>query len=365
MRRTALHLLLGEGVEVAGGAGRPLGDGQLPVRHDPAADRLDVKLQPVDGVASLGIVGRTVVVDPPDLAKEIVLGEFLLDVRIVHGVGLAPVALHDGEAGDIARAVGNVDHVLERNPAILGLDVGIDLDRGVFVRALVDLEEGPGLGRIVDHHPDLGDLGLRRDLELLLAQEPRLQGALDEFATPDSVDKGGDGAALDHPRETGADDVVLDLDLVLLELGLFQDPVLGVLKESGQARIKDYLGAGRKKHLVVQSRHPAGKDIRQEMIEVADFARKTVTPLVILLDQGVYLCPKRGLVNVVPAEQRLLHVPGNQCLVEIPNAGDDVLGEKRRGHRCLRIRTGIPLWRQTLLGSVWWHVLDGKTRNEA
>jgi hypothetical protein len=60
---------------------------------------------------------------------------------------------------------------------------------------------------------------------------------------------------------------------------------------------------------------------------------------------------------MIPAEEDMLHVPGNQRLVEIPNAGDDVLGEKLRGHREPAIRTSPAHLRETLFvpwtGAFW------------
>src|SRR5690606_8398727 len=48
--------------------------------------------------------------------------------------------------------------------------------------------------------------------------------------------------------------------------------------------------------------------------------------------QAVDFLPERGLVDAVVAKQRLLHVAGDQGLVEVPDHGDDVLGEQLAGH---------------------------------
>ena len=53
--------------------------------------------------------------------------------------------------------------------------------------------------QLVDHHADLGDLGLGADFQLLLFEEARLEGILNEFAAPDAVDVRGDGGYLVTP----------------------------------------------------------------------------------------------------------------------------------------------------------------------
>ena len=65
------------------------------------------------------------------LAKAVVLLELGFHRRIVDGVGLAAAFLDDGEARHIARAVRDVDHVLQRNAAVFRRDLGVDVDRRV------------------------------------------------------------------------------------------------------------------------------------------------------------------------------------------------------------------------------------------
>ena len=91
------------------------------------------------------------------LQKEVVLGELGLVARFIDGVSLSSKFANDGEARYIAWPIGDVNHVLKRNATVLVGQFSVHVDRAVFVRALVDLEQGPSLGRIVDHHADLAD----------------------------------------------------------------------------------------------------------------------------------------------------------------------------------------------------------------
>ena len=272
-------------------------------------------------------------VDAARLPQSVVLLELGTHGGIVDGVGPAAALLDDGEARDVARAVGDVDHVLERDAAILRGDLGVDVDRGVAVRALVDLEDGTGLGGVVDHDADLGDLGGGIEGHLLLLEETGAEGVLDEFAGPDGVDVRGKGAAANHLGEARADDVVLELDLMLGVFGLGFHPGTRRGEESRQAGVEADLLAALAEDLVVKAGHLARDHVGEQVVEVADLGRDIVPALAVVLREGVGLSPEGGLVDTVPTEKRRLHVGRDQSLVKIPDAGDDVLSEERRGHR--------------------------------
>src|SRR5665213_3811363 len=68
------------------------------------------------------------------------------------------------------------------------------------------------------------------------------------------------------------------------------------------------------------------------MIQVTDLRRKPVAALVVMVDQRVGLRPEDLFVDPIAPKQGRLHVLRDEGLVEVPDAGDDALGEKRSGH---------------------------------
>ena len=164
---------------------------------------------------------------------------------------------------------------------------------------------------VVDHHPDLRDLGIGAEVHLALLQEAGLERALDELAAPDTLDARGDAAAADHLGEARADDVVLEADVVLAVLGLLGGVALGGFEETRQARVKLDVPAAFEKLAVVQSPKLAGEHIREDVVQVADLAREMVAALAVVLHQRIGLGPERGLVDAEPTEERRLHVAGD------------------------------------------------------
>ena len=101
-------------------------------------------------MGTLAIVGGSDVLDAAGVGGELetlpkratgaVLG-------IIDCDALAAIAGHDGEAGDIGRAVADVDHVFKRNRPLLGGHVVVHI-LVVTKHALVDAEEELRLGGV-------------------------------------------------------------------------------------------------------------------------------------------------------------------------------------------------------------------------
>ena len=271
-------------------------------------------------------------IDAPDLAQFVVLGELVAAGRVVDAVGLAAATLDHREAWHIARTIGRVDHVLERDPAILRSDLGIYVQRGVLVGAFVDLEKRARLDRVVDDRADLADLGGRLDRELALGQESRRQRAFDEFATPDPVHERRDAAAADHLRQPGADDVVLEREVVLHVFRPGTHEVPQGAEEVRQPLVEGDLAAAFAQRGIAQSLHGPVPHVGQQVVEVGALPGDGVAALPVALRQAVDLGPETLLVHVKPPEEGGLHVARDQSLVKIPDAGDDVLREQNRGH---------------------------------
>src|SRR5690606_37685284 len=113
VRGAAAGLFLGREGAVARSAGHAGGEGAFAVGADAVAELVDLEPQPLRGAALGPVVGGTVVVDSPRAAQPVVLGELVDAGGVVNAVGDAAVFLGHGEARHIARAVGDVDHVLE------------------------------------------------------------------------------------------------------------------------------------------------------------------------------------------------------------------------------------------------------------
>ena len=270
--------------------------------------------------------------DAVGIPQRVILFEFVEPVRVVHAVALAAALLDEGKAGDVARTVRDVNHVRELDAPVLGRDLRIHVEHRVLVGALVDLEKRPGLRGVVDHHADLRDLGIGPQLELLLLKKTGLERVFDELAAPNAVDVRGDGAAANHLGDAGADNVVLELDLVLQVFGVLGHKAPAFYKEFRQPLVELDLGAEFMEHFVVQLRHQPGAHIGEDVVQVADLAGNAVAALGVVLDQLVGLGPERRLIDSVTAEERPLHVARNKSLVEVPDAGDDGLSEERRSH---------------------------------
>src|SRR5580692_11896729 len=207
-------------------------------------------------------------INASDLAQLVVWSELVEACGIINRVSHATAPFDYGEAGDVAWPVCDVKHVLERDAPVLRRDVGIDVDGGVFVCALVDLEQSTRFRRVVDHHADLRNLSFGADIELALLHKAGLQGVLNKFAPPDAVHMAGDGAAADHLGQAGAHDVVLQLDLMLAVGFLLVQEGFRAVEKFWQAGIEFYLGAALAQNFVVQSMKPAGDYVGEQVVEI-------------------------------------------------------------------------------------------------
>jgi len=151
-------------------------------------------------VAAWAVVGGGDVLDAVGVVAELVAlaeGAARLVIGIVNGDGLSAVTAHDGEAGDVGRAVADVNHVGERNAALRFGHVVVDVVIG-FQHAFVDAEKVLRFRRVADD----------------LFREADLAGfVLREFAAEDSFDVIFQIAAIEKRLEAGGNDVVvLDAD---------------------------------------------------------------------------------------------------------------------------------------------------------
>ena len=76
------------------------------------------------------------------------------------------------------------------------------------------------------------------------------------------------------------------------------------------------------------------------MVQVDRLAGYIVSPLAVDLAEAVDLVPEVGLIDTEVLEEGGLHVPGDQSLVKVPDAGDDVLSEEYGGHSDRRSPVG-------------------------
>ena len=306
--------------------------GGFPVGYNSVGHALHLELEPFGSRAVEAIVGFTVVVDSTDLAEAIVLLKLTGGVGVVDAVGLTAAFFDDGETGDVAGAIGDVDHVLHRDPAVLGRHVRVYVNGRVLIGALVDFEDGFGLGRIVDDHADLGDLGFGGQGHLSLFEETGLQRVFHELACPDAVDFVGDRAAADHFGEAGAHDVVLEHDLVFAVGRFFLDPLSTAIEKVGQAGVEFDIAATFTEDAVTQPRHFTGQNMSEQVVQIGYFTGDMVASLAVVFAEIVGFVPKIGLVDPVATKEGRLHVFRDQRLVEVPYTGDDVLSEKCSSH---------------------------------
>jgi len=68
------------------------------------------------------------------------------------------------------------------------------------------------------------------------------------------------------------------------------------------------------------------------VVEVDTLAGNSVAAIFVASGQGVGLFPKAFFVDLESFEDGLLHVAGNERLVEIPDKCDSVLGEQSLCH---------------------------------
>ena len=203
------------------GFGHALGNGGLTVGDNAITHGVDLESEPFGGGATFSVVGFAVMVDATDLTEAVVLLKLTGGIGVINGVGLASAGFDDGKTRNIAGAIRDIDHVLQRDAAVFGFDVGIHINSRISIGALVDFENRFGFGRVVDDHADLGDFGFGGNREFVLLQESRLEGVLDEFTGPRAIDFAGGRTAPNHFGQAGAHDVVFQRDIVFAVFRLF------------------------------------------------------------------------------------------------------------------------------------------------
>lgn len=287
---------------MAGGLGNFRRHSGFAVGDDAITHGVNLETEPFGGRAGFTIVGFAVVVDATYLAEAVVLFELAGGIGIVDSVSFATPRFHNGEAGDVTGTIGNVDHVLQRNAAIFGFDVGIHINGRIAVGAFIDFENGFGLGCVVDDHADLGDFGFGGNGEFVLFEETGLKGVLDEFAGPHAIDFVGGAAAADHFGEAGAHNVVLESDIVFTVFGFFLGELTAAIEEVGHAGVEFDIGTTLAQDAIVEARHVSGQDVGEEMIEVGDFSRDMIAPFFVVFTEFVGLGPEVLLVDTVASK---------------------------------------------------------------
>ncbi|MEY4403093.1 MAG: hypothetical protein RIR91_1128 [Verrucomicrobiota bacterium] len=217
-----------------------------------------------------------------------------------------------------------VDHVLERDAAVLRLHDGVDVDLGVLVRAFVDLEEEAGLDGVVDHRGDLRDLGRQLEREFVLLAEVRRQRVLQEFAAVDAVAMLRQRGAADHLGEAGADDVVLKGDLDVVLTAELADELLERGEEIREARAKLDLGAELAELAVGEALHGTRLHVAEQVVQVDGVLGGADAFAGVQGRQLVRLAPELLLIDAEGAEERGLHVPGTKGLIKVPDTREDV-----------------------------------------
>lgn len=288
-----------------------LRNGSLTVADYTVTDGLDVQAQPAGGAAGGRVVRRAVAVDAPGLEQAVVLFKLAAVLGVVNAVGAPTAAFDHRETRDVAGTIGDINHVLKGDATVLGFDVGVNIDCGVFVRALVDFEQCARLGGVIDDHADLSDDGISIELYFALLEEAGLEGVLDKFAAPDPFHLSSNRATADHFGEAGAHDVVLQLDLVFAIFGFFADVTFGEIEKLWETGVKRDISAIGAEHAVVETTEFTREHVGEDVVEVANLAGEVVAALAVVFNERIGLGPEDGFINAVAAKERSLHVAGD------------------------------------------------------
>jgi len=288
-----------------------LRNGQLAVDDYAGADGMEVQAQPARRAAPCGVIGRAVSMNPTRLEQAVVLLKLSTVIGIVNAVGASAATFDYRKAWYVAGAIGDVNHVLNRNAPIFRLYVGVYVDRGVLVGALVDFVEGTRLGSVVYHHANLSYHRFGGNGHLVLVEESGLQGILDKLAAPDPIDMFGDRATTHHLRQTGADDVVLQLNLVLAILEFLAGVAFGEIEKVGQSWVEFDVGPVLIEHAVVESAKFPREHVSEQVIQIADLAGDIIAALPVVFMQGIGLRPEHVFFDSVSTKEGRLHITGD------------------------------------------------------
>ena len=276
--------------------------------HDALSDFMHHFFEEEAEVTARTVIGGSDVLNPVGMDAELVAffetrtgGIF----RIVNGDGLSAAAAHDGEAGNISRAVADINHVGKWDGAEFGGEVVVHI-LGHVEHAFVDAEEV------------LGFLGVADDAA---GEADATEGIFGKFASEDRADVGGEAAAFEEGLEAGGDDVVFDFDA---EGGLLggEEGVAELFEHIGQAGVEIEFCAESPEVVVGGAVH---FEVVEHGLHVGQFIVEAL-----LLDQLAAFCPETFWVDSEDGKNGLvLHVGGTQSLIVII---DDRDGGLRDGH---------------------------------
>lgn len=127
---------------------------------------------------------------------------------------------------------------------------------------------------------------------------------------------------------------MLQLDVVLLIRGLGLGDGFQLIKEFNDARIEHQFLAKFPQASVGQTFELTILDEADQVVQIDRIVRDSGATFCIDGGQGIDFLPKGLLVDSVSPENRRLHVAGNEGLVEVPDAGDDVLAVESLFRHC-------------------------------
>ncbi len=221
-------------------------------------------------------------------------------LRIIYGYGVASVPAHDGEAGNVRRAVADVNHIGERN--------GAHVFRHVVVYVLVVIQHS-----LVDAEKVLGFCGMgddslgKIDVAVLLA----------EFASEYGLEIRAQGGTVNQGFQTGGDDIVFNADAQIRMKGG---------EGHGRERVKKVRQAGVKGEAFSKLGEPGVADaVQGKGVQQAFHVNQFSVPA-FSFSGGVAPGPEFLRRNAEFRENGLiLHVEGTQGLVVVEDQGDRIL----------------------------------------
>lgn len=262
------------------------------------------------------------------------MGEFPFAFGVEDRKAFAAVAFDHGKDRHVARAVRDIEHPVDRDPAIRPGQGGVYIDFRVFVATLVDLKNEARLDCIVHYGSDLADLEIHFQGQFTLSGIIGGKRGLDKFAAEDPVHMAGNRAAPYHFSQACADDVVLQSYIVLAEFRAGIGNRFQGLEKVGQARVKFQFRPEFTQPVVCQALQTTVFYETYQMVEIDRVMRYPCAPFRIDRRQGIDFFPEYFFIYAVRAKYRGLHVAGDQGLVKIPDTGDDVLAVQAFFRHC-------------------------------
>ena len=281
--------------------------------------------QPHISRRTLAVIGFSIHIDAAIFPQLFDLAEGLTVALGINGEGRSAEFFDYRKGRHIARPVGNINHIGKSDaPQSIG-HPGIDVDFRMLGYPLIDFKQRPRLGRIVDSVAHFAD-----DL-MLFSIKP-----FNEVTAPDSFDIRHDRRPFDDSRHTGTDDVMLYLDVVLAVLGILFDDTLEILEDFRDAVIILLFLAKSFQLFIIEAFENPILCVLDELIQVNRVRIDFDALLGIARWQGIDMLPKFGLIDMIFLKNRVLHIPINQRLIEIPNHSNNVLHKAHPRFQAIR-----------------------------